>query len=378
MTDPLLIMIMSFNVFLTVRTKRNATELKRIDFVAVALAFILPFTQAFTYLLWRPNGKTVYGPATLWCWIAKESALLRLVAFFVPIWCFVSVAILFLALSGKQILRVWQNVKAAKGESDLHREEPAIGPDGFPLPQERRFSSFARAFMAPTRRESVVTKPKDNLSGQIPSPQLNGHDSLSPLAIIRSHDSEPRRTGSYPQESLYHSPSSSAPFGTWNPATPPGTLDRSASDQSMLQNHEQSLSRRSSSRFDRIHWKYAKFALLCTLVLFVTWIPISVNRVYNLAAPEKAIFGLYASSAACVPLHGFGNFCIYLSISWTECKEFVTCSGPRRRPSLAGQLKERRMTWFKNRMRKWLEARREVRSLHSDVDLRRGSRSGEG
>ncbi len=79
-------MIMAFNVFLTVRTKRNATELKRIDFIAVALAFILPFIQAFTYLFWRPNGKTVYGPATLWCWIAKESALIRLVAFFVPIW----------------------------------------------------------------------------------------------------------------------------------------------------------------------------------------------------------------------------------------------------------------------------------------------------
>ena len=48
-------MIMAFNVFLTVRTKRNATELKRLDFVAVALAFILPFIQAFTYLFWRPN-----------------------------------------------------------------------------------------------------------------------------------------------------------------------------------------------------------------------------------------------------------------------------------------------------------------------------------
>src|ERR1700744_4363377 len=88
-------------------------------------------------------------------------------------------------------------------------------------------------------------------------------------------------------------------------------------------------------------------------------IPISVNRVYNIAAPDKAIFALYLTSAACVPLHGFGNFCIYLSISWTECKEFITCSGNRssRRPS-AVQFKERKGCM--DQMRKWVEMGRNL------------------
>lgn len=79
-------MIMAFNVLLTVRTKRNATELKKADVYAIIFAFTAPFIPALAFLCWRPRGKTVYGDATLWCWIAKESDILRLVAFYVPIW----------------------------------------------------------------------------------------------------------------------------------------------------------------------------------------------------------------------------------------------------------------------------------------------------
>jgi hypothetical protein len=79
-------MIMAFNVLLTVRTKRKATELKRVDVYAVILAFVLPLIPALVFLCWRPDGIPVYGSATLWCWIGKEKDILRLVAFYAPIW----------------------------------------------------------------------------------------------------------------------------------------------------------------------------------------------------------------------------------------------------------------------------------------------------
>jgi hypothetical protein len=49
----------------------------------------------------------------------------------------------------------------------------------------------------------------------------------------------------------------------------------------------------------------------------------------NFIAPDNQIYGLYLTSAACMPLHGFGNFVIYTTTSWAECKEFLTCSGSR-------------------------------------------------
>jgi hypothetical protein len=207
--------------------------------------------------------------------------------------CFVAIAILFLALSGKQILRVRKSVKSAKAKSALHSEEPAVDPDGFPLPRERRFSSFARAFMAPiVSRESgrsVATTSNSEQNSQLPSPQFEGHEPLSPLAPIQSRevlDLEPQlQAGPHRQESLYQTSTSSSPFGNWNPTSPTGALDRSASDQPILQNNEQTALRRSSSRFDRIHWKYAKFALLCTLVLFVTWV--RSNRPISSCVPAR-------------------------------------------------------------------------------------------
>lgn len=89
--------------------------------------------------------------------------------------------------------------------------------------------------------------------------------------------------------------------------------------------------RRRSTRFEAMHWKYAKFALLCTMVLFITWIPISVNRIYNnFIQPDHPKFGLFFASALCIPLHGFGNFIIYVNTSWAEVKQWITGLLPSR------------------------------------------------
>ncbi|KIW25016.1 uncharacterized protein PV07_10692 [Cladophialophora immunda] len=346
MTDPLLVMIMAFNVLLTVRTKRNATELKRVDVYAIVSAFVLPFIPALVFLCWKPDGKTVYGPATMWCWIAKESQILRLVAFYVPIWCFILVAIFLFALSGKQILLVRRKVKSAKAECALHRDDDPV-PEGNPPQRDRRFSSFARAFMSAatptTTRESDRSNAycnNNNTSSPGPgpepepsSPEFKGFEPLAPIYSreVLDLESQSARPSSHSHESSI--------FAT--PGSPTVTLDRSGSDQTMLRGApaDPFPPRKASSRFDRIHWKYAKFAFLCTIVLFITWVPISVNRVYNnFISPTHQIYGLYLTSAACIPLHGFGNFVIYTTTSWAECKGFLTCAGHRtsRRSSRRG------------------------------------------
>lgn len=77
---------MALNVYLTIRRKRSLKELKKTDILGMGLAFLVPFPSALTFLLWRPNGRTVYGDATTWCWISRESGILRLAAFYGPIW----------------------------------------------------------------------------------------------------------------------------------------------------------------------------------------------------------------------------------------------------------------------------------------------------
>ena len=95
----------------------------------------------------------------------------------------------------------------------------------------------------------------------------------------------------------------------------------------------------------------------------MTKVPISTNRVYNsFIAPNNQVYGLYLASAACVPLHGFGNFVIYLTISWTECKEFMSCAGSRssRSGSSVVQFKEKQSTRLRviQTLKSWWEVGR--------------------
>jgi hypothetical protein len=57
-------------------------------------------------------------------------------------------------------------------------------------------------------------------------------------------------------------------------------LDRQPSEHSKSRN-------KAASRFDKIHWKYAKFAFLCTVVLFITWVCFHV-----LSRSSGSIYGI--------------------------------------------------------------------------------------
>lgn len=53
-------------------------------------------------------------------------------------------------------------------------------------------------------------------------------------------------------------------------------------------------------------------------------VPISVNRIYNgFLAADNPVYWLYLASAICIPLHGFGNFTIYVVTSWQDCQDWV-------------------------------------------------------
>lgn len=86
MTDPFLALVMATSVWLRICAKRSVNEIILFENIGVASAYTLPFIPALVFLVWRPRGLTVYGPAGMWCWISNESNLLRIVAFYAPIW----------------------------------------------------------------------------------------------------------------------------------------------------------------------------------------------------------------------------------------------------------------------------------------------------
>ncbi|KAL9611467.1 MAG: hypothetical protein Q9167_003904 [Letrouitia subvulpina] len=67
-------------------------------------------------------------------------------------------------------------------------------------------------------------------------------------------------------------------------------------------------------------WRYTKVALLFFVSLLVTWVPSSINRVYDLANPGSVSYPLNYASAIVLPLMGFWNAVIYFTTTRALCK----------------------------------------------------------
>jgi hypothetical protein len=200
--------------------------------------------------------------------------------------CFLLVSLCCLALSGKQIWRVRNKVKAAKVEWMLGSARRGVDIEGatMAMPRDRRFSTL-RAFLTPAATQDSVLPVNSNCErGWQRRPSVPGAKLSTSLAPIECRDNSLDTENQFPpttdmsrRNTRPASPQLS-PLSeqsqTWHEPTPIGSLDRATSDRSVLQHVPTTaqLSTRRSSRFDRLHWKYAKFAILCTLVLFITWV----------------------------------------------------------------------------------------------------------
>jgi hypothetical protein len=80
-----------------------------------------------------------------------------------------------------------------------------------------------------------------------------------------------------------------------------------------------SIRRRNHER-DNAAWSYTKCALLFFTAMLVTWIPSSANRLYSLTHDRSTSVPLEFMSVLVLPLQGFWNCLVYVTISWTACK----------------------------------------------------------
>ncbi|KAM0248847.1 hypothetical protein ACHAQJ_009279 [Trichoderma viride] len=99
-----------------------------------------------------------------------------------------------------------------------------------------------------------------------------------------------------------------------NPPRPNGSHSHSVAARAF-----RSIRRRNHER-DNAAWSYTKCALLFFTAMLVTWIPSSANRLYSLTHNKAISVPLEFMSVFVLPLQGFWNFLVYVTISWTACK----------------------------------------------------------
>lgn len=85
--DVLWTLSMAVNVYLTFYHQFEARDLRKLEPVYLLLCYGIPFVPGFTFLFVKNReGDRIYGPAISWCWISHEWDILRLAAFYAPMW----------------------------------------------------------------------------------------------------------------------------------------------------------------------------------------------------------------------------------------------------------------------------------------------------
>jgi hypothetical protein len=78
---------MACNVYLTFFCRYDTRKLRKIEPVYFACCYGIPFIPALAFVFVRDNnGSRPYGNASLWCWISKDWNILRITAFYAPVW----------------------------------------------------------------------------------------------------------------------------------------------------------------------------------------------------------------------------------------------------------------------------------------------------
>lgn len=125
----------------------------------------------------------------------------------------------------------------------------------------------------------------------------------------------------------------------------PSPLHQENSSKTLRPDGADSQRRSTSTEATSATWAYTKYAMLFFIALLVTWVslfkvrysletvvgsfrvdcstlqvPSTINRVYSLARPDDFNFSLNYASSFVLPLQGFWNSLIYVSISWPAFK----------------------------------------------------------
>ncbi|KAL8733672.1 MAG: hypothetical protein Q9181_003488 [Wetmoreana brouardii] len=284
LADALWNLSMAVNVYLTVFKKYNAKQLKALEWRYHLLCYGTPFIIAFVYcFVDTPDRGKIYGPAQLWCWIAGDWAFLRIALFYGPAWICIVVSFTLYVMSGREIFRKREELRAFR--------EPSRGS------VEESMGAYK------TTEVSVIS---EVIGLRQPKPPPSCFDAADPRRF--SHDDSTLSPNNYEQFST--TINSSPPSTGFDPAPRPSSV----ATTSVKQRYRAALEANTAA------WRYTKVALLFFVSLCVTWIPSSINRVYDLAHPTSASYPLNFVSSLVLPLMGFWNAVIYFVTTRAVCK----------------------------------------------------------
>jgi len=95
---------MAANIYLTFYYMFDAERLRKMNILYLAICYDIPFIPAVAFVfLADEQGRSFYGNATLWCWIATEWDVYRVTVFYGPVWVSILVTFLIYIRTSREI-----------------------------------------------------------------------------------------------------------------------------------------------------------------------------------------------------------------------------------------------------------------------------------
>ncbi|CAD6500828.1 BgTH12-06533 [Blumeria graminis f. sp. triticale] len=276
--DVLWALAMSLNVYFTFYWHYNASDLRRLEVYYILACYGLPFVPAVAFLFISTATKgRAYGDATLWCWIAPDWNVFRIVTFYGIVWLAILVSLSIYVRAGKDIWIKRQQL----------RNYNAPPPDPIMIMKD------------PFRSEPI---------GQVlVSHTIETHSEY----FFPSNDLE--RCHQILPDQLHQS---SPDYKIEISANPPKHFSRI---RGLGSTHVTPIRRYATTEANKAVWSYTKVSALFFAAMMITWIPSSANRVYSLVYHGQVNYALHYVSAFVLPLQGLWNAIIYATTSLEAC-----------------------------------------------------------
>ncbi|OJJ95539.1 hypothetical protein ASPACDRAFT_1891777 [Aspergillus aculeatus ATCC 16872] len=281
--DALWTFAMACNVWLTFFHKYDSEQLRRLEVKYLVACYGLPFIPAFVYFFieTKTRGK-IYGAATLWCWVSTPWDFLRIALFYGPVWLIMCLTIFIYVRTGSVIYQKRQQLNRA-GNTDSSSTTASL--KNIQLSKVTEFS---------ITREIVHTVQVPLEGNEDPISTKSLHTFYCPYSVTIQAGSDLKDSEKTAEQSYVHDQVSAG-----------------------IQRRATVLETNSAA------WAYSKYAILFFIALLITWVPSTANRVYSLVLPHKVDFELNYISGLVLPLQGFWNSIIYVSISWPAFEELL-------------------------------------------------------
>ncbi|KAL7796138.1 putative G-protein coupled receptor protein [Trichoderma ceciliae] len=300
--DVLWTLAMAVNVYLTFYHKFEARDLRKIEPIYLICCYGIPLIPGLIFLFVKDHGGIrIYGPAVSWCWISSEWDILRLAAFYAPMWACIILTFAIYIRAGRTIYKVRKQVYVFHS-SDLD-----------PISADEIMTSIPSTdatLTMETMSDPDPTKPGHNISQPSYTAGSSSEIATGPHSVhIATNRSNLSNQSDGTQSTYYYS--SSPPHRGSN-------LPRPNVSHSVAARAFRSIRRRNHER-DNAAWSYTKCALLFFTAMLITWIPSSANRLYSLTHHNSVSVPLEFMSVFVLPLQGFWNCLVYITTSWTAC-----------------------------------------------------------